>query len=242
MSDVLSELGYIGLALLMVAETVFPPIPSEVVLPLAGYLVFTGELEFVPALIASTVGSLVGAVALEEAARYGGRPFAERFVHFAHQDPEMLERAERWFQRRGPLMVLVGRCIPGVRSLVALPAGAPPGCREAQYVAADADRIRSLEHGLDHRRVSARLAMGTGVGRHRSGQHSVADCARSRDRRSPGLAHGTAPPKSEPRRGRSPIGEPRDSRGIARLTTSVREGGRGSPGGIPAAPSRRTLP
>src|SRR3954451_22447687 len=98
MSDVLSELGYIGLALLMVAETVFPPIPSEVVLPLAGYLVFTGELEFVPAVIASTVGSVVGAVLLEEAARYGGRPFAERFVRFARQDPEMLERAERWFQ------------------------------------------------------------------------------------------------------------------------------------------------
>ena len=133
MSDVLSELGYIGLALLMVAETVFPPIPSEVVLPLAGYLVFTGELEFVPALIASTLGSLVGAVLLEEAARYGGRPFAERFVRFARQDPETLQRAERWFQRRGPLMVLAGRCVPGVRSLVALPAGALRMPR-AQYV------------------------------------------------------------------------------------------------------------
>lgn len=56
MSDVLSELGYLGLVLLMLAETVFPPIPCEVVLPLAGYLVHTGELEFVPALIASTIG------------------------------------------------------------------------------------------------------------------------------------------------------------------------------------------
>ena len=122
-SDVLTDLGYLGLALLMVAETIFPPIPSEVVLPLAGYLVEQGEFTFLGALVASTIGSLVGAVALEEAARHGGRPFAERFVRVAHQDPAKLEEAERWFRRRGWLMVLGGRCIPGVRSLVALPAG-----------------------------------------------------------------------------------------------------------------------
>jgi membrane protein DedA with SNARE-associated domain len=122
-SGLLSDLGYAGLALLMVAETVFPPIPSEVVLPLAGYLVQQGDFTFAGALVASTVGSLIGALALEEAARHGGRPFAERFVRFAHQDPAKLDDAERWFRRRGWLMVLGGRCIPGVRSLVALPAG-----------------------------------------------------------------------------------------------------------------------
>jgi membrane protein DedA with SNARE-associated domain len=123
MNGVLLDLGYAGLALLMVAETIFPPIPSEVVLPLAGYLVEQGEFTFLGALVASTAGSLVGAVALEEAARHGGRPFAERFVRFAHQDPAKLEVAERWFRRRGWMMVLFGRCVPGVRSLVALPAG-----------------------------------------------------------------------------------------------------------------------
>ena len=122
-SGVLSELGYVGLALLMVAETVFPPIPSEVVLPLAGFLVEQGDFAFVPALVASTAGSLIGAVLLYEAARRGGRPFADRFVRFAHQDPARLDDAERWFRRRGSVMVLAGRCIPGVRSLVALPAG-----------------------------------------------------------------------------------------------------------------------
>ena len=122
-SEVLNELGYAGLTLLMIAETVFPPIPSEVVLPLAGYLVQKGDFEFLPALVASTVGSLVGAVILEEAARHGGRPFADRFLQFARQDPEKLEHAEEWFRRRGSVMVLAGRCIPGVRSLIALPAG-----------------------------------------------------------------------------------------------------------------------
>jgi membrane protein DedA with SNARE-associated domain len=122
-SQMLSDLGYAGLTLLMVAETVFPPIPSEVVLPFAGYLVQQGEFDFVPALIASTTGSLIGAVLLEEAARHGGRPFADRFLRFARQDPAKLDDAERWFLRRGSLVVLLGRCVPGVRSLVALPAG-----------------------------------------------------------------------------------------------------------------------
>jgi membrane protein DedA with SNARE-associated domain len=122
-SEILGELGYLGLALLMVAETVFPPIPSEVVLPLAGYLVQQGDFAFVPALVASTIGSLVGAILLEELARHGGRPFADRFVRFAHQDPGKLDEAERWFERHGSIMVLAGRCIPGVRSLVAIPAG-----------------------------------------------------------------------------------------------------------------------
>jgi membrane protein DedA with SNARE-associated domain len=122
-SGVLADLGYLGLALLMIAETVFPPIPSEVVLPLAGYLVYQGDFAFVPALVASTAGAVIGAVLLEELARAGGRPFAERFLRFAHQDEAQLERAEDWFRRRGWLMVLGGRCVPGVRSLVALPAG-----------------------------------------------------------------------------------------------------------------------
>jgi membrane protein DedA with SNARE-associated domain len=122
-SKVLSDLGYAGLVLLMLAETVFPPIPAEAVLPLAGYLVERGELAFVLVLAASTAGSVLGAAILYEAARHGGRPFAERFLKLARQDPERLEQAERWFARRGAIVVLAGRCIPGVRSLVSLPAG-----------------------------------------------------------------------------------------------------------------------
>jgi membrane protein DedA with SNARE-associated domain len=122
-SQILRDAGYVGLVALMLAETVFPPIPSEAVLPLAGYLVEQGDLNFVWVLIASTAGSVVGAVVLYEAARHGGRPFAERFLRFGRLDPAQLERAEDWFARRGAVVVLVGRCIPGVRSLVSLPAG-----------------------------------------------------------------------------------------------------------------------
>ena len=123
LSNVLRDLGYAGLALLMLAETVFPPIPSEAVLPLAGYLVERGELSYVLVLLTSTAGSVLGAMVLYEAARRGGRPFAERFLRFAHMQPEKLDDAERWFARRGALIVLLGRCVPGMRSLVSLPAG-----------------------------------------------------------------------------------------------------------------------
>jgi membrane protein DedA with SNARE-associated domain len=123
LSQVMRDLGYAGLALLMLAETVFPPIPSEAVLPLAGYLVERGEFNYVAVLVTSTVGSVLGAMLLYEAARYGGRPFVNRFLRFAHLDEAKLEEAEGWFARRGPLIVLLGRCVPGMRSLVSLPAG-----------------------------------------------------------------------------------------------------------------------
>jgi membrane protein DedA with SNARE-associated domain len=123
LSQVLRDLGYAGLALLMVAETVFPPIPSEAVLPLAGYFVERGEFAFVAVLVTSTAGSVLGALLLYEAARHGGRPFVTRFLRVARLDAAKLDEAERWFDRRGTLIVLLGRCVPGMRSLVSLPAG-----------------------------------------------------------------------------------------------------------------------
>ena len=122
--ELLRDLGLAGLFVLMFAENVFPPIPSEVVLPLAGYMVATGELSPVSVLAVSTAGSLAGSVFLYELARHGGRPFIVRYGRLLRVGPEDLDRAEQWFARRGPIVVLAGRCIPGVRSLVSLPAGA----------------------------------------------------------------------------------------------------------------------
>ena len=119
----LEELGYAGIALLMFGETLFPPIPSEAILPLAGYLVERGELGFAGVLAAGTLGAMTGAVVLYELARRGGQPFALRFLKLARMDEERLAQAERWFVRRGALVVFAGRCVPGVRSLIALPAG-----------------------------------------------------------------------------------------------------------------------
>jgi membrane protein DedA with SNARE-associated domain len=118
----------------MLGETVFPPIPSEAVLPLAGYLVEQGDFSYALVLLTSTAGSVLGAWVLYEAARRGGRPFATRFLRFARLKPEKLDDAESWFARRGPLIVLFGRCVPGMRSLVSLPAGLLRMPR-AQYLA-----------------------------------------------------------------------------------------------------------
>ncbi len=122
-AQVIRDLGLLGLVALMFVENVFPPIPSEVVLPLAGFFVARGELSFVGVLLASTLGSVLGSIFLYELARYGGRPFVLRYGSLLRVGPEELDRADAWFERRGPIIVLVGRCIPGVRSLVSLPAG-----------------------------------------------------------------------------------------------------------------------
>lgn len=121
--EILADLGLLGLALLMFAENVFPPIPSELVLPLAGFLVSTGDLGFPLVLLASAIGSVGGSILLYELSRKGGRPFALRYGRLLRVGPQQIARAEIWFARRGPIVVLVGRCIPGVRSLVSLPAG-----------------------------------------------------------------------------------------------------------------------
>jgi membrane protein DedA with SNARE-associated domain len=121
--SILDDLGLIGLTLLMFVENIFPPIPSEIVLPLAGYLASQGDLPAVGVLVAATLGSVLGSVVLYELARRGGRPLILRYGGLLRVGPAELDRAEAWFLRRGPVIVLVGRCIPGVRSLVSLPAG-----------------------------------------------------------------------------------------------------------------------
>jgi membrane protein DedA with SNARE-associated domain len=78
-ADVIQASGYPGVALLMFAENLFPPIPSEVILPLAGFLVNQGELRFVPALVVATVGSLAGALVLYALGRWGGRTLVLRY-------------------------------------------------------------------------------------------------------------------------------------------------------------------
>jgi len=120
---VIEALGYVGLALLLLVENLFPPIPSEVVLPLAGFLVGTGDLSFWGALLSSTAGSVVGAVVLYYVGKWGGRGLVLRYGHILRFKAEELDRAERWFARYGDGVVLVCRVIPLARSVVSVPAG-----------------------------------------------------------------------------------------------------------------------
>ena len=107
----------------MAVEHVFPPIPSELVLPLAGFEVGRGNLSLAGVLIASTAGSLIGASLLYALARRGGRPLILRLRTLLRVGEEDLDRAERRFRRHSAWMVVLGRMIPGVRSLVSLPPG-----------------------------------------------------------------------------------------------------------------------
>jgi len=121
--EVLIAHGVAMLVLLILLENVFPPIPSEVILPLAGFLVFQGEMTFVEAMVAATVGSVSGAAILYALGRHGGRPLLLRYGGLLRLDEARLDRADDWFDRHGPKIVFAGRMLPGVRSLVSVPAG-----------------------------------------------------------------------------------------------------------------------
>ncbi len=121
--QILVTLGYIGLFLLLIVETVFPPIPSEIILPLAGFLASRGYLNLPTAIAVATAGSYTGALALYLAGRYGGRAILLRYGHLVRISPETLANVDRWFLRWGPLFVLWGRLVPIARSAVSVPAG-----------------------------------------------------------------------------------------------------------------------
>ncbi|HYI19590.1 MAG TPA: DedA family protein, partial [Solirubrobacteraceae bacterium] len=107
--DAVVEAGYAGLAAVMAIEVVFPPIPSEIVLPFAGFQVAQGELAFVPALLASTLGAVLGALVLYGIARFGGRALVLRLHPLLRISERDLDRADGWFDRRAVLIVLFGR-------------------------------------------------------------------------------------------------------------------------------------
>jgi membrane protein DedA with SNARE-associated domain len=121
--SVVAAAGGLGLTAAMAVESVFPPIPSEVLLPLAGSLVAGGSLSFLVAVLAATLGSVLGAQALYALGRFGGRPALLRLGPLLRVDEARLARAEAWFARRGDWLVVVGRLVPGLRAVVSIPAG-----------------------------------------------------------------------------------------------------------------------
>jgi membrane protein DedA with SNARE-associated domain len=122
--DVIDAMGAVGVAALVALENLFPPLPSEVVLPLAGFLAGQGKLSLAAVLVAATVGSVVGALVLYWAGAALGRDRMRRIAErLPLMDADDVDRAQGWFDRHGRSAVLVGRLVPGVRSLVSIPAG-----------------------------------------------------------------------------------------------------------------------
>ncbi|MDQ3305656.1 MAG: DedA family protein [Actinomycetota bacterium] len=123
---IVDRIGEVGVGVLVALENLFPPIPSEVILPFAGFRAERGELDLVLAWVAATVGALVGALVLYAVgAGVGSERLHELagkrwFVILSQKD---YERGERVFERHGAKFVLLGRCVPLVRSVVSIPAG-----------------------------------------------------------------------------------------------------------------------
>ncbi len=123
--DAVRAIGEVGIAVFVLLETVVPPIPSEVVLPFAGALAADGRFTFAGVVTAASVGSVLGAWLLYEAARWAGEERVTRWLATVPLvEREDVDRGSDWFRRYGGTAVLVGRLAPGVRSLVSVPAGA----------------------------------------------------------------------------------------------------------------------
>ena len=126
-TDVIDALGPVGVAFLVALENLFPPIPSEVVLPLAGFVAGRGDANVVVMVVAATVGSVIGALILYAIAAWVGpdrfRAFVLRFGKFFAVQPHEIDRAESWFDDHANRAVLICRCVPLIRSLVSIPAG-----------------------------------------------------------------------------------------------------------------------
>ncbi len=119
--------GHLGLLLLMLAENVFPPIPSELIMPLAGFTAARGQLNIALVVLAGSMGSLLGALFWYYIGRWLGadrlKPFAARHGRWLTLSPDEIDRADAWFDRHGAKAVFIGRLIPAVRTLISVPAG-----------------------------------------------------------------------------------------------------------------------
>ncbi|MBE9029449.1 DedA family protein [filamentous cyanobacterium LEGE 11480] len=125
--QVMERLSYFGIGLLMFLENLFPPIPSELIMPLAGFTVSKGELNFQYAVLAGVIGTVIGALPWYYIGKLFGesriRQLADRYGKWLTISGEDISKANHWFHKRGGMAVLLCRLVPGVRTLISVPAG-----------------------------------------------------------------------------------------------------------------------
>jgi membrane protein DedA with SNARE-associated domain len=120
---VISAGGYVGVALLMGIESACIPLPSEIIMPFAGYLVHTGQLNLFWVATAGAIGCNLGSIPAYWVGAWGGRPAIQRFGRFVLLSAHDLDRVQHFFEKYGSITVLLGRLLPVVRTFIALPAG-----------------------------------------------------------------------------------------------------------------------
>ena len=119
----ISALGYPGVVLLMGVESACIPLPSEIIMPFSGYLVYTGRFSLWAVSLAGAAGCVVGSLAAYWVGMYGGRPFIEKYGRYVLISRHDLDLADRWFARYGELIVFTSRLLPVIRTFIAFPAG-----------------------------------------------------------------------------------------------------------------------
>lgn len=119
----ISKLGYAGVALLMAIESACIPLPSEIIMPFSGYLVYKGQFNLWWVGVAGAVGCVVGSWVAYYAGMYGGRPFIEKYGRYVLMSRHDLDLADRWFACYGEVIVFASRLLPVIRTFIAFPAG-----------------------------------------------------------------------------------------------------------------------
>lgn len=126
-TNLINSLGYVGIALLMALENLIPPIPSELIMPLAGFTVTKGEMSFAGAVIAGTIGSVLGATPWYFLGKYWGlkrtKKIADKYGKWLTLSGEDVQKAKVWFDAKGYIATGIGRLVPGIRTYISLPAG-----------------------------------------------------------------------------------------------------------------------
>ncbi len=122
-TGVISSMGYAGVVLLMAIESACIPLPSEIIMPFAGYLVHLGQFSLHGAALAGAVGCIVGSIPAYYLGQYGGRPLIERYGKYVLLSHHELDLADRLFARYGQWVVLAARLLPVIRTFIAFPAG-----------------------------------------------------------------------------------------------------------------------
>jgi len=121
--EFIDKTGYSSVFVLMTLESMVAPVPSEAVMPFAGFLVHSGRFTFTGVIFFSTLGSIVGSMISYYVGYWGGRPIVERYGKYLLLDKKDLDITERFFQKRGDITIFISRFIPIIRHLISLPAG-----------------------------------------------------------------------------------------------------------------------
>ena len=119
----ISLLGYAGIFFLMMLESMVVPVPSEFVMPFAGFLVSQGNFNFILVIVASSLGSITGSLIFYYIGKTGGHTLVEKYGKYVLVDTEDIKKTEKWFNKRGELTIFIARLIPVVRHLISLIAG-----------------------------------------------------------------------------------------------------------------------